>query len=133
MNESSNKSSTAHHVSGAPKPMGLYPHSRTAGNLLFLSGIGPRNPESNEVPKGIEAQCHAVFKNVRTVLESSGARWDQLIDITVFLTDIDNNFNLYNDVYQQYFQENPPCRTTLGVTGLPSPIDIELKCVAWLD
>ena len=131
MNES-NKKSTSHHVSEAPKPMGLYPHSRSAGNLLYLSGIGPRDPETNEVPEGIEAQCHAVFKNVRTVLEASGARWDQLIDVTVFLTDIDHNFAGYNKVYREYFADNPPCRTTLGVTGLPSPIDIELKCIAWL-
>ena len=131
MNESTRKP-TSHHVSEAPKPMGLYPHSRSAGNLLFLSGIGPRNPESDEVPKGIEAQCHAVFKNVRTVLEASGARWDQLIDVTVFLTDIDHQFDTYNKVYREYFEDNPPCRTTLGVTGLPSPIDIELQCIAWL-
>ena len=131
MKESTRKP-TAHHVSEAPKPMGLYPHSRSAGNLLFLSGIGPRDPESNTVPEGIEAQCRAVFKNVRTVLEASGARWDQLIDVTVFLTDIDHHFEIYNKVYQEYFEDNPPCRTTVGVTGLPSPIDIELKCIAWL-
>ena len=131
MNESTRKP-TSHHVSEAPKPMGLYPHSRSAGNLLFLSGIGPRNPETDKVAEGIEAQCHAVFKNVRTVLEASGARWDQLIDVTVFLTDIDHHFDTYNKVYREYFEDNPPCRTTVGVTGLPSPIDIELKCIAWL-
>jgi 2-aminomuconate deaminase len=131
MNESTRKP-TSQYVSEAPKPMGLYPHSRSAGNLLFLSGIGPRNPETDKVPEGIEAQCHAVFKNVRTVLEASGARWDQLIDVTVFLTDIDHHFDIYNKVYREYFEDNPPCRTTVGVTGLPSPIDIELKCIAWL-
>ena len=78
-------------------------------------------------PGGIEAQCHAVFKNVRTVLEASGARWDQLLDVTVFLTDIDTDFQAYNKIYAEYFSDNAPCRTTVGVTSLPSPIDIEFK------
>ena len=122
-----------HRVSDAPRPMGLYPHARQVGNLLFLSGIGPRNPKTNQVPIGIEAQCHAVFQNVRTVLESSGASWEQLVDVTVFLTDIENDFNTYNKVYAEYFDgSNPPCRTTVGVTGLPSPISVELKCIAWI-
>ena len=121
-----------HHVSEAPKPMGLYPHARQVGNLLFLSGIGPRHPVTNEVPNGIEAQCRAVFQNVQTVLESSGARIDQLVDVTVFLTDIDQDFKTYNQVYAEYFSNNPPCRTTVGVTGLPSDINVELKCIAWL-
>jgi 2-aminomuconate deaminase len=126
------KSKAVHFVSEAPKPMGAYPHARKAGNLLFLSGIGPRNPETNEVPVKIEDQCHAVFKNVKSVLEGAGAHWDQLVDITVFLTNIDQDFDAYNRVYAEYFKEHSPCRTTVGVTGLPSPIDIELKCVAVL-
>lgn len=124
--------------------MGAYPHARRAGDFLFLSGIGPRDPKTNEVPGvtldnsgnvvdyDIVAQCHAVFKNVKTVLESSEASWEQLVDITVFLTDIDRDFKAYNKVYAEYFLVNPPCRTTVGVTGLPSPIAIELKCIAYL-
>jgi len=131
-------------ATNAPKPMGTYPHARRVGDLLFLSGIGPRHPESNKVPGvtlddhgeiidyEIELQCRAVFENVRTVLESSGARWEQLVDITVFLTNIDQDFETYNKIYTKNFSKNPPCRTTVGVTGLPSPIAIELKCVAYL-
>ena len=129
-------------AAGAPKPMGAYPHARRVGNLLFLSGIGPRDPRTNQVPGvkldangqileyDIALQCHAVFKNVKTVLESCGAGWDQLVDITVFLTDIKKDFEFYNRIYAEYFTANAPCRTTVGVTGLPSPIAIELKCIA---
>jgi 2-aminomuconate deaminase len=129
-------------ASGAPKPMGTYPHARRVGNLLFLSGIGPRDPETNQVPGtklddqgriaeyDIAQQCHAVFRNVKTVLESCGADWLQLVDITVFLTHIERDFDTYNQIYAQYFNQNAPCRTTVGVTGLPSPIAIELKCIA---
>jgi len=131
-------------ATNAPKPMGAYPHARRVGDLLFLSGIGPRHPESNEVPgvtlddQGeiigyeIETQCHAVFENVKRVLKSSGARWEQLVDVTVFLTNIDQDFEAYNKIYGNNFGNNPPCRTTVGVTGLPSPIAIELKCIAYL-
>jgi len=137
------KRSKEYLAKNAPKPMGAYPHARRVGDLLFLSGIGPRNPESNNVPgvtlddKGdvigyeIEAQCHAVFENVKTVLESSGARWEQLVDVTVFLLDIKKDFDQFNLIYAEYFKENSPCRTTIGVTGLPSLIAIELKCIAW--
>ncbi|GJM30638.1 MAG: RidA family protein [Cyclobacteriaceae bacterium] len=126
----------------APRPMGAYPHARRVGDFLYLSGIGPRAPQTDEVPGNIlndqgqviahdiEAQCHAVFENVKTVLESAGLRLDQLIDITVFLTDIAGDFERYNKVYAQYFGDIAPCRTTVGVSGLPSSIAIELKCIA---
>lgn len=128
----------------APKPVGLYPHARKAGNLLFLSGIGPRNPDGSGIPgltideKGnfsafdFEAQVHSVFKNVQTVLEASGARWDQLVDITVFLVNMQRDFNTFNRIYAEYFKEHQPCRTTVGVNSLPVPIAIELKCVAYM-
>ncbi len=132
------------HVSSAPKPVGLYPHARRVGNLLFLSGIGPRDPETNEVP-GLErtasgnferfdfaAQCHAVFKNVKCVLEASGACWEDLVDITVFLTDMQRDFQTFNKIYAEYFPQGGPCRTTVGVAALPTPIAIELKCIAVL-
>ena len=122
----------SHQVSNAPRPMGLYPHARRVGSLLFLSGMGPRDPQSDQIPVGIEAQCHAVFRNVKTVLEASGASWEQLLDVTVFLTNIEDDFETYNKIYAEYFSENTPCRTTVGVTGLPSAIDIELKCIAYL-
>lgn len=126
----------------APKALGLYPHARRVGNLLFLSGIGPRNPETGDVPGlkrtptgnyesfDFEAQVHSVFQNVRTVLEASGAKWEHLVDVTVFLTDMQRDFHTYNRLYAEYFREVQPCRTTLGISALPTPICIELKCLA---
>lgn len=130
-------------VSGrAPEPVGAYPHARRVGNLLFLSGIGPRRRGSTTVPgttvneRGevvtydIEAQCRAAFENVRAVLEDSGSGWDQIVDITVFLTDIVRDFAAYNRLYAEYFASNQPARTTIEVTRLPTPIAIELKVIA---
>jgi 2-aminomuconate deaminase len=129
----------------APKPVGLYPHARKVGNLLFLSGIGPRDPKTDGVP-GLEqsksgnytafdfaAQCHSVFQNVRRVLEDSGAKWGDLVDVTVFLTDMKRDFHTYNQIYADYFRDNQPCRTTVGIDSLPTPIAIELKCIAVVD
>ncbi len=126
----------------APRPVGLYPHARRVGNLLFLSGIGPRDPQTDDVP-GLKrtasgnftefdfaAQCHSVFNNVRLVLEASGAQWDDLVDVTVFLTDMQRDFNTYNQIYAEYFKDSQPCRTTIGIDSLPTPIAIELKCIA---
>ncbi len=132
-------------ASKAPKPVGLYPHARRVGNLLFLSGIGPRDPNTDGVPGLVqsksgnytefdfEAQCHAVFQNVKTVLEACGASWDSLVDVTVFLTDMKRDFMTYNRVYAEYFKENQPCRTTVGIDSLPTPIAIELKCIAVIE
>ncbi len=126
----------------APEPVGLYPHARRAGNLLFLSGIGPREAGTNTIPGNkydstgtlieydISKQCHAVFKNIKTVLEASGSSWDQLIDVTVFLTNMQADFPLYNKIYAEYFKDNQPCRTTVEIKSLPTPIAIELKCIA---
>ncbi len=128
----------------APAPVGAYPHSRRVGNLLFLSGVGPRSPGSNVIPGNvyaadgsltgydIAAQCHQVFANVRAVLEASGVHWEDLIDVTVFLTDMQRDFATYNRVYAEYFEKTQPCRTTLGISALPTPIAIELKCIAAL-
>ena len=132
------------HATAAPSPVGAYPHARRAGELLFLSGIGPRVPGSDEIPGNvyatdgalvthdIEAQTRQVFANVRAVLEASGARWEDLIDVTVFLTDMARDFKAYNAVWAEYFPDpaRAPCRTTLGITSLPTPIAIELKCIA---
>lgn len=132
-------------TSRAPRPMGLYPHARRVGNLLFLSGIGPRNAQTDAIPGleldkhgqyksfDFEAQCRAVFENVRTVLEASGSSWGNLVDVTVFLADMKRDFHTYNRIYAEYFAENQPCRTTVGVTSLPSAIAIELKCIAVLE
>lgn len=126
----------------APKPVGLYPHARRVGNLLFLSGIGPRDPETDSVPGlerspagnylrfDFEAQAHSVFRNVRAVLESCGARWEDLVDVTVFLTDMKRDFHAFNRIYAEYFKDTQPCRTTVGIDSLPTPIAIELKCIA---
>tara|TARA_B100000029_G_scaffold261849_1_gene258061 strand:- start:46 stop:462 length:417 start_codon:yes stop_codon:yes gene_type:complete len=126
----------------APEPVGLYPHARQVGNLLFLSGVGPRERGKKEIPgvtlddRGnitsydIEAQCHSVFTNVKAILEESGSSWDQLIDVTVFLTNMKDDFATYNKIYAEYFKENQPCRTTVEINCLPTPIAIELKCIA---
>ena len=126
----------------APEPVGLYPHAKQVGNLLFLSGIGPREKGKKDIP-GVEldqngniisydiaAQCHSVFKNVRIVLEDAGSNWDNLVDVTVFLTNMKDDFKIYNRIYAEYFKDNQPCRTTLEICSLPTPIAIELKCIA---
>jgi len=128
----------------APAPVGAYPHARRVGDLLFLSGVGPRTPGTNVIPGNvydaqgklvaydIEAQCRQVFANVRAVLEASGARWEDLVDVTVFLTDMARDFATYNRLYAEHFAGVDACRTTLGITALPTPIAIELKCIASL-
>lgn len=128
--------------STAPEPVGLYPHAKKVGNLLFLSGIGPRQKGEKKIPgveqdeKGniisydIATQCHSVFKNVKTVLEESGSSWDKIIDVTVFLTNMKADFPVYNKVWAKYFSSNPPCRTTVEIKSLPTPIAIELKVIA---
>ncbi|MAM43832.1 MAG: Rid family hydrolase [Candidatus Neomarinimicrobiota bacterium] len=129
----------------APEPVGNYPHARKVGNLLFLSGVGPRKPGTNVIPgvmmdgqgnavgHDIEAQCHSVFENVRIILEESGSSWDNLVDITVFLTNMQRDFDTYNQIYGDYFKNNQPCRTTVEISCLPTPIAIELKCIATID
>ncbi len=118
------------HSPRAPAPVGLYPHARRVGNLLFLSGIGPRRPGSNEVPASFEDQCRSCFANVRTVLEDAGALWEDLVDVTVFLTDLKRDFAIYNRLYAEHFAGARPCRTTVEVGALPTAIAIELKCIA---
>ena len=129
----------------APEPVGSYPHARKVGNLLFLSGVGPRKRGSKEIPGvtldaagnitsyDIEQQCHSVFQNVRYVLEASGSRWENLVDVTVFLTNMKKDFATYNRIYAEYFKDNQPCRTTVEITALPTPIAIELKCIATVE
>ena len=128
--------------SKAPEPVGLYPHARRVGNLLFLSGVGPRERGAKKIPGveldengniisyDIEEQCRSVFNNVRTILEDSGSSWDQLIDVTVFLTNMKDDFKKYNAVYAEFFADKQPCRTTVEILSLPTPIAIELKCIA---
>ena len=128
--------------SKAPEPVGLYPHARQVANLLYLSGVGPRERGQKKIPgveldaKGniisydIEAQCHSVFRNVRYILEESGSDWENLVDVTVFLTNMKDDFKTYNRIYADYFKDNQPCRTTVEINSLPTPIAIELKCVA---
>lgn len=131
--------------SQAPEPVGLYPHARRVGNLLFLSGVGPRERGSKKIPGvaldehgniisyDIAAQCHAVFRNVRYILEEAGSRWENLVDVTVFLTNMKDDFAIYNRLYAEYFKDNQPCRTTVEVNCLPTPIAIELKCIATVE
>lgn len=134
------------HSDKAPRAVGHYPHARRVGQMLFLSGIGPRSATDNSIPGNvlsefgnllsydIVAQCHSVFANVRAVLEASGAQWSDLVDVTVYLTDMARDFPAYNKVWAEYFPDaaTAPCRTTLGITALPTPIAIELKCLAVL-
>lgn len=138
--------------SRAAEQVGPYPHARKVGDLLFLSGIGPRERGSKIIPGvtlddngnvisyDIEAQCHSVFRNVRYILEDSGSKWENLVDVTVFLTDIKKDFATFNRIYAEYFsakggyasggKENQPCRTTVEISRLPTPIAIEVKCIA---
>ena len=126
----------------APQAVGLYPHARKVGNLLFLSGVGPRKIGQSEIP-GVElndrgeilnydivTQCHSVFNNVRFILEDSGSSWDNIVDVQVFLTNMKDDFKIYNKIYAEYFKENQPCRTTIEIKSLPTPIAIELKVIA---
>ncbi|MDB4778132.1 Rid family hydrolase [bacterium] len=131
--------------STAPKPVGLYPHARRVGNLLFLSGVGPRKRDTTEIPGvvldeagnivsyDIAAQCHSVFENIRTIVDDAGSSWDQIVDVTVFLTNMKDDFQTYNQIYAKYFADNQPCRTTVEINALPTPIGIELKCIATMD
>src|SRR5688572_9430041 len=130
------------HSKDAPDPVGAYPHAKKVGDLIFLSGVGPRKKGSKEIPGvtldangniksyDIEVQCHAVFQNVKFILEASGSSWDKLVDVTVFLTNMKDDFAIFNKIYAEYFKENQPCRTTVEVNALPTPIAIELKCIA---
>lgn len=122
------------HADDAPRPVGHYPHARRVGALLFLSGIGPRSPGTDAIPEGIQAQSRAVLANVRAVLEASGARMDDLVDVTVFLTDMAGDFTGWNAAWAEQFPDaaRAPCRTTVGITALPTPIRVELKCIAVL-
>ena len=131
--------------SKAPEPVGLYPHALTVGNLLFLSGVGPRERGAKKIP-GVEldeqgqitsydiaAQCHSVFRNIRYILEDAGSDWSRIIDVTVYLTNMKDDFPIYNKLWAEYFSENPPCRTTLEINKLPTPIAIELKVIATVE
>lgn len=126
----------------APEPVGLYPHAKRLGNLLFLSGVGPRERGTKKIPGveldgsgnivsyDIETQCRSVFQNVKWILEEAGSAWDKLIDVTVFLTNMKDDFPVYNKLWAEYFKESQPCRTTIEIKSLPTPIAIELKCIA---
>ena len=126
----------------APGAVGLYPHARKVGNLLFLSGVGPRKAGQKDIPGvktnlngeiesyDIEKQCHSVFQNVRFILEDAGSSWDNIIDVQVFLTNMQDDFKTYNKIYAEYFKTNQPCRTTIEIKSLPTPIAIELKVIA---
>ena len=135
-------SSTKINAENAPKPVGAYPHARKVGNLLFLSGVGPRKANQEKIPGvnldnngniisyDIEIQCHSVFENIRFILEDAGSSWENIIDVQVFLTNMKDDFKTYNKVYAEYFKKNQPCRTTIEIKSLPTPIAIELKVIA---
>ena len=126
----------------APRAVGLYPHARKVGNLLFLSGVGPRKAGQTDIPGvtlnengeiesyDIETQCHSVFENIRFILEDAGSSWDNIVDVQVFLTNMKDDFKTYNKIYADYFRDNQPCRTTIEIKSLPTPIAIELKVIA---
>ena len=129
----------------APEPVGLYPHAKRVGNLLFLSGVGPRERDTKIIPGvelneygeivsyDIEKQCRSVFKNIKLILEASGSNWNNIVDVTVFLTNMKDDFKTYNRIWAEYFSINPPCRTTIEINCLPTPIAIELKVIATMD
>ncbi len=119
-------------INKAPNPVGVYPHAKQVGDFLFLSGIGSRDELDNSIPDNFKEECHSVFKNIRTVIEQSGANWENLVDITVFLTNMEKDFKTFNSIYKEYFKKNKPCRTTIEVESLPTPISIELKCIVYI-
>jgi 2-aminomuconate deaminase len=131
--------------SRAPEPVGAFPHAKRVGNLLFLSGMGPRKRGMQSIPGvtldeqgaiidyNIETQCRAVFENVRLVLEDAGSRWENIVDVTVFLTNMQRDFPTFNRLYTEHFTTNRPARTTVEVRRLPTPIAIELKVIATVD
>ena len=131
-------------INNAPKPVGNYPHSVEVNGMLYLSGIGPRNPRDNSIPGNeynangdlvnydIKQQTHAVFDNIKIILKESNSSLKNLIDITVFLTDMKRDFSTFNSIYKEYFKDNNPCRTTVEISSLPTPISIELKCIAFI-
>lgn len=131
--------------SKAPEPVGLYPHARRVGNLLFLSGVGPRERGAKKIPGvelndageivsyDIETQCRSVFQNVRYIVDEAGSSWEQIVDVTVFLTNMKRDFAIYNRIYAEYFADDQPCRTTVEVGSLPTPIAIELKVIATIN
>jgi 2-aminomuconate deaminase len=131
------------HSNRAPKPVGAYPHARKVGDFLFLSGVGSRRPGTDEIPGAtldndgnvvrydIEAQCRSVFDNVRIIVEDAGQSWSDIVDVTVFLINMKDDFEVYNRVYAEYFGEIRPCRTTVEVGALPTQIAIELKVIVY--
>jgi 2-aminomuconate deaminase len=129
----------------APRPVGAYPHARRVGDLLFVSGMGPRQPGTDVIPGGpirdaegrpaaydVAAQTAAVIANVRAVLEAAGSRLEDVVDVTVFLVDMQRDFASFNAVYAEHFAAIGPTRTTVEVGALPTPIAVELKCIAWV-
>lgn len=132
-------------TSAAPRPVGAYPHARRVGDLLFVSGMGPRQPGTDAIPGGpvrdadgrpqdydAAAQTHAVIQNIARVLEAAGASLDRVVDCTCFLIDMDRDFKAFNQVYGEYFATIQATRTTVEVRALPTPIAVELKVIAWL-
>ena len=126
----------------APQAVGLYPHARKVGNFLFLSGVGPRKAGQTDIPGvtlnangeiksyNIDEQCHSVFNNIKFILEDAGSSWEKIVDVQVFLTNMKDDFKTYNKIYADYFKNNQPCRTTIEIKSLPTPIAIELKVIA---
>jgi len=133
------------HSNKAPEPVGHYPHAKRVGNLLFLSGVGPREKGTKIIPGveldenrniisyDIEKQCRSVFNNIKNILEDSGSKWENIVDVTVFLTNMKDDFPTYNRLWAEYFAIDPPCRTTLEINCLPTPIAIELKVIATIE
>ena len=130
------------HSDKAPEPVGHYPHAKRVGNLLFLSGVGPREKGTKIIPGvelgennqilsyDIEIQCRSVFNNIKNILEDAGSKWENIVDVTVFLTNMKDDFAAYNKLWAEYFAIDPPCRTTIEINCLPTPIAIELKVIA---
>jgi len=136
------KNGEAKNSDRAPLAVGIYPHSRKVGNFLYLSGVGPRKKDQHTIPGvvlntdgeiidyDIATQCRAVFDNVKMIVEDCGSSWDRIFDVTVFLTNIRDDFKIYNKIYTEYFRDIQPCRTTVEINALPTPIAIELKVLA---
>jgi 2-aminomuconate deaminase len=125
----------------APDPLGPYAHAVRAHGFVYCSGQGARDPRTGrEAGVGydeqgkvtsydIAVQCEATLGNVHAVLEAAGTSWDRLVELTVFLKDMDD-FEAMNEVYARHFPNGGPARTTVGVSDLPADNYIEIRAIA---
>ena len=114
---------------GGPAPAGPYSHAVVANGFVYVSGQGPVDPETGEMPDGFTDQVRQTLKNLRTILEAAGSGLDDVVKVNAYLTDL-TRFAEFNDVYREFFGNDPPARTTVATALLG--ILVEVDCVAQL-